>query len=1101
MEDMLPLGEEQMVAELLVKELLKLMCDRKNNVLLTNTECLVLSYNFKLLDESQILLRVPRKNNILMNKKYGSVVTDDYSRYTWVFFLSTKDETTCILKKFITEIENLVDKKVKVFRCDNETEFKNSVMNVFCAMKGIRREFSVARTSQQNGVAERRNKTLIEASRIMLANSKLPTTFWSEAVNTACYVQNRVLLVKPYNRTPYELFRGRTLTLSFMRPFGCHGTILNTLDHLGKFDRKANKCFFIGYYMNSKAFRVYNTRTRRVEENLHIELLENKPIVAGNGPEWLFDIDMLTKSMNYVPVIFDDAESPPSGDARKKHDEVSNKESGASNELHYAFEKLNTEYQDDLKMPVYQCCISKEMQEELLQFKLQKVWILVDLPKGKKAIGTKWVFKNKKDERGIVIKNKASLCFIYGIYGVSDGCEESFLYERIEEEVYVCQPLRFKDHDHPDKVYKVVKALYGLHQALRACTRSKLWLPLLQLKLNMWLLLVAVEKYFGFRIKYWIMVDGKEFTVTEASVRRHLQLADADGISVLTNTKIFDQLLLMGMLKIQAKEGKGSGHPSEPLPPPSTAQPPNEEPIPNVVSSSHQKTQTPRQALNKVTELPQTSELIPNVANEVVYEEWYDRVETAATTAASLDAEQASGVYTPGSNEERFEQHELTRNVQQQSNDPPLSRGYTLGSGEDSIKLIKKLMETYTKLSERDSSKQGRSMIEEINQDAGVTLVQIDAEDQGKVTPIQVNSQGEAHSQEDQPEDQLGVLSAAKVLADAARKKFAVKDKGKDKMVESEDEQTKRTKLQQEQDRLGHEAAVRLQEELDEEERQRMARVHEASQSFTEEEWENIRARVKADEELTQRLQAEERNKYSKVDQAKMLVDLINQRKRYFAAQKAKANRNKPMTQAQHGTYKSNYIKNIGSYTLNQLKKIFYEIKKLFETTMKRVNTFVPMETEVRGRASELVAGSLQATITNSAEVESSKRAVEAELDYECFKRKNTNEALRSVREQPDKEKNELSQEYLQQMMMVVPVEEVYVESLQVKYPIIGWERYMHDPLIWRLYDTRGVHHVPTEKRMDIFMLVEKEYPLLKGVLTLMLVNKLLVDQHSEMAN
>nr|GEX44432.1 hypothetical protein [Tanacetum cinerariifolium] len=187
------------------------------------------------------------------------------------------------------------------------------------------------------------------------------------------------------------------------------------------------------------------------------------------------------------------------------------------------------------------------------------------------------------------------------------------------------------------------------------------------------------------------------------------------------------------------------------------------------------------------------------------------------------------GVHTPGSDEERFEQHELTGNVQQQSNDPPLSRG-------------------------------------------------------------------EAHSQEDQPEDQLRVLSVAKVLADAARKMFKLilkeerrlvlamvefvllvgKDKGKGKMEESKDEQTKRTKLQQEQDRLGHEAAVRLQEELDEEERHRMARVHKETQSFTEKEWENIRARVKADEELAQRLQEKERNKYSEVDQAKMLVDLIS---------------------------------------------------------------------------------------------------------------------------------------------------------------------------------------------------------------------------------
>ncbi|GJU18861.1 ribonuclease H-like domain-containing protein [Tanacetum coccineum] len=171
----------------------------------------------------------------LMHKKYCLVVTDDYSRFTWVFFLTTKDETSEILKRFIKEIENLVDKKVKIIRSDNGTEFKNKVMDDFCREKGIKREYSVARTPQQNGVAERRNRTLIEAARTMLADSKLPTIFWAEAVSTACYVQNRVLVVKPHNKTPYELFRGFKPTLSFMRPFGCHVTILNTLDSLGKF--------------------------------------------------------------------------------------------------------------------------------------------------------------------------------------------------------------------------------------------------------------------------------------------------------------------------------------------------------------------------------------------------------------------------------------------------------------------------------------------------------------------------------------------------------------------------------------------------------------------------------------------------------------------------------------------------------------------------------------------------------------------------------------------------------------------------------------------------------------------------------------------------
>ncbi|GJT77749.1 putative ribonuclease H-like domain-containing protein [Tanacetum coccineum] len=223
------------------------MCDKKNYVLFTDTECLVLSPNFKLPDENQILLKIPRKDN--MKQQQSSFISQssdpiDEARVMLTYmdlFGPTFDETSEILKNFIKEIENLVDKKVKIIRTDNGTKFKNKVMDDFCREKGIKREYSVARTPQQNSVAERRNRTLIEAARTMLANSKLPTTFWADAVSTACYVQNRVLVVKPHNKILYELFRGFKPALSFMRPFGCHVTILNTLDSLGMFDGKSDK--------------------------------------------------------------------------------------------------------------------------------------------------------------------------------------------------------------------------------------------------------------------------------------------------------------------------------------------------------------------------------------------------------------------------------------------------------------------------------------------------------------------------------------------------------------------------------------------------------------------------------------------------------------------------------------------------------------------------------------------------------------------------------------------------------------------------------------------------------------------------------------------
>ncbi|GJT23760.1 putative ribonuclease H-like domain-containing protein [Tanacetum coccineum] len=396
--------------------------------------------------------------------------------------------------------------------------------------------------------------------------------------------------------------RSKTLTLSFRRPFGCPVTILNTIDHLGKFDGKADEGFFVGYSLNSNAFRVFNSKTRIVEENLHIRFSESTPNFVGSGLDWLFDIDALTRTMNYEPIIAgtqsngfagtkvsdnagqarkktepvenyillplwpadppysqdpkssQDDGSKPSNDDGKKVDEDSRKDSkgidqekednvnstnyvnaASTNEVnvvggktsiklpfdlnmlaleHYSiFNSLRNDEDDDhaldqvigdlqsatqtrrmsksleehgfvstiqqrtnhkdLQNCLFACFLSHEAPK-----KLQEVWTLVDLPYGKRAIGTKLVFKNKKDERGIVIRNKARL--VAQGYTQEEGIyyDEVFApvarIEAIEKEVYVCQPPGFKDPDFPDRVYKVEKSLYGLHQAPRAWYKTLL---------------------------------------------------------------------------------------------------------------------------------------------------------------------------------------------------------------------------------------------------------------------------------------------------------------------------------------------------------------------------------------------------------------------------------------------------------------------------------------------------------------------------------------------------------------------------------------------------------------------------------------------------
>nr|GEV74524.1 hypothetical protein [Tanacetum cinerariifolium] len=178
-------------------------------------------------------------------------------------------------------------------------------------------------------MCDKKNSVLFTDTECVILSSdfKLPNENHTEAVNTACYVQNKVLVTKPHNKTPYELLLGKTPSIGFMRLFGCPVNILNTLDPLEKFDGKADEGFLVRYTVSSKAFRVFNSRTRIVQETLHIIFLENQPNVAGSGPTWLFDTDTLTQSMNYQPVNESEVHvSPSSSDKQKKHDDKAKRE-------------------------------------------------------------------------------------------------------------------------------------------------------------------------------------------------------------------------------------------------------------------------------------------------------------------------------------------------------------------------------------------------------------------------------------------------------------------------------------------------------------------------------------------------------------------------------------------------------------------------------------------------------------------------------------------------------------------------------------------------------------------------------------------------------
>jgi transposase InsO family protein len=206
----------------------------------------------------------------ISRSKYCLVIVDDYSRFTWVFFLQEKSQTQETLKGFLRRAQNEFGLKIKKIRSDNGTKFKNSQIEGFLEEEGIKHEFSSPYTPQQNGVVEMKNRTLLDMARTMLDEYKTPDRFWAEAINTACYSINRLYLHRILKKTPYELFTGKKPNISYFRDFGSKCFILVKTGRKSKFAPKAVEGFLLGYDSNTKAYRVFNKSTVLVEVSYDI---------------------------------------------------------------------------------------------------------------------------------------------------------------------------------------------------------------------------------------------------------------------------------------------------------------------------------------------------------------------------------------------------------------------------------------------------------------------------------------------------------------------------------------------------------------------------------------------------------------------------------------------------------------------------------------------------------------------------------------------------------------------------------------------------------------------------------------------------------------
>nr|GEX73812.1 hypothetical protein [Tanacetum cinerariifolium] len=471
------------------------MCDKKNSVLFSDTECLVLSPEFKLPDENQVLLRVPRDNNM-----------------------------------YNVDLKNIVPSR-----------------DLTC----------------------------------LFAKATL----------------DKVLVTKPQNKTPYKLLLGKTPSIGFMRPFSYPVTILNTLDPLGKFDGKVDEGFLVGYYVSSKAFRVFNSRARIVQETLHIKFLENKPNVAGRGPTWMFDIDTLTKSMNYQPVTVGNQSNPSAGvkeqfNAEKAEEEVFNSKKPEFKgrkpefEVHVSPSNKFEDFSDnsinevnaiDSPVPVVGQ-ISTNSTNTFSAAELEDITysddeedvdadadftnlettmtvspipttrvhkdhhvtqIIGDLSSATQTRSMKRVAKNQgglsqinNDDFHTFARIEAIRLFLpyasfMGFMVYQMDVKSAFLYGTIKEKVYVCQPLGFEDTDYPDKVYKVVKALYGLHQAPRACQ----------------------YKYVAEILRKFSLTDGKSASTHIDTEKPLLKDLDGEDVDVHTYRSMIGSLMYLTSLR------------------------------------------------------------------------------------------------------------------------------------------------------------------------------------------------------------------------------------------------------------------------------------------------------------------------------------------------------------------------------------------------------------------------------------------------------------------------------------------------------------------------------------------------------------------------
>nr|GEV48340.1 hypothetical protein [Tanacetum cinerariifolium] len=446
----------------------------------------------------------PMRIASINGKKYILVIVDDYSRYTWTLFLRSKDETPEVLKDFLMMIQRNLQALVITVRTDRGTEFLNKTLNAFFKEEGIEHQTSTARTPEQNGVVERQNRTLVEAARMMLSASQLPLFFWTEAIATACYTQNRSIIIPTHDKTPYHIINDRKPSIKHLHIFGCICYITRDGEKLDKQKEKGDQCILVGYSTQSKGYQVYNKRTRMIVESVHIRFDKIKEVsetsVANNTSGLVpqrqkvsdYDNPDLVPQRQDVSSLADaDVPSPKELDLLfgPLYDEFFNAGSNPSTNIQstsapsthsnvHAEENNNDQEEegeqlqdDEFTNPF--CAPAQEEVESSshnIQMPVQtRQQLATDLEMCMFALTVSTAKpKNIKEAMADSAWIEAMQEELHQFDRLQMDVKTTFLNGPLKEEVYVAQPDGFVNPDHPEKVYRLKKALYGSKQAPRA---------------------------------------------------------------------------------------------------------------------------------------------------------------------------------------------------------------------------------------------------------------------------------------------------------------------------------------------------------------------------------------------------------------------------------------------------------------------------------------------------------------------------------------------------------------------------------------------------------------------------------------------------------